>query len=94
MIIEKLKSLYNKVESSNLYYFRDNVGNEVDLIQDYGQSVSSFEIKSSKTLSRNLFKGLEYYQELNSNNNKATLIYTGTEKVKRYGFDCLPYGQF
>ena len=45
--------------------------------------------QSSKTT---LFlKKLNFYKKLNSENKKSFLIYTGTEKVQRYGHTCLPY---
>ena len=91
IVVEKLKQKLNKVEESSLYYFRDNVGNEVDLLEDRGNEMVSYEIKASKTLNHSLFKGLDYYKKLNSDNKKSVLIYTGKEKVMRYGHICLPY---
>ena len=91
IIIEKLKQKLNKAEEPSLYYFRDNVGNEVDLLEDIGNKVISYEIKASKTLSYSLFKGLDFYKKLNPDNKKSVLIYTGKERVIRYGHNCLPY---
>ena len=93
VIIEKLKQKFNRVEEPSLYYFRDNIGNEVDLLEDMGDKMISYEIKAGKTLSRSLFKGLDFYKKLNPDNKKSVLIYTGKEKVLRYGHECLPYKQ-
>ena len=94
IIIEKLKQKLNHGEDPSLYYFRDNIGNEVDLLEDQSNQVISYEIKTSQTLSRSLFKGLNFYKKLNPENKKSFLIYTGKEKVQRYGHTCLPYLQF
>jgi uncharacterized protein len=91
IIIEKLKSKLNRVEDPSLYYFRDNVGNEVDLLEDRGSEIYSYEIKLGKTLSTDLFKGLNYYKKLNSSNRKSFLIYTGEDSTTRYGHSCVPY---
>ena len=93
IIIEKLKQKLNRAEEPSLYYFRDNVGNEVDLLEDKGNNIISYEIKTSQTLSRSLFKGLDFYKKLNPANKKSILIYTGGERVVRYGHIALPYKQ-
>ncbi len=94
VILEKLKNILNRVESPELYYFRDNVGNEVDLLEDKGISVSTYEIKLAQTISQNSFKGLKYYRNLNPENNEATLIYTGDESGMRFGFNFLSIRDF
>ena len=62
IIIEKLKQSLNKAEEPSLYYFRDNTRNEVDLLEEKGNQILSYEIKSSQTLNRSLFKGLDFYK--------------------------------
>ncbi|MCY4513362.1 MAG: hypothetical protein OXB86_06715 [Bdellovibrionales bacterium] len=65
----------------------------MDLLDDKGNEIASYEIKISKTLNRSLFKGLDFYKNLNPNNKKSVLVYTGRETVSRYGHECLPYKQ-
>ena len=91
IIVEKLKERYNRVETPHLYYFRDSSGNEVDLLVEEGEVIHSFEIKLSQTLSKGLFRGLDFYKKLNPNNKTSTLIYTGNEKSSRFGHLCTPY---
>ena len=91
VIIEKLKRQLNQIEEPSLYYFRDNIGNEVDILEDKGDSIVSYEIKMSKTLNHSLFKGLDFYKKLNSDNKKSILIYGGRESLNKYGHQCLPY---
>jgi len=93
VIIEKLKQKLNHAEEPSLYYFRDNTGNEVDLLEDQGNQVISYEIKTSQTLNYSLFKGLNFYKKLHPENKKSFLIYTGKEKKQLYGHTCLPYLQ-
>ena len=91
VVIEKLKQKLNKLEDPSLYYFRDNTGNEVDLLDDMGDKIISYEIKVSKTLNRSLFRGLDFYRNLNPDNTKSVLVYTGEKKLLRYGHECLSY---
>ncbi len=90
-IIEKLKQVLNMVETPALYYFRDNVGNEVDLLEEHGHQIRTYEIKLSQTLNASIFKGLKYYRKLNPNNDKSFLIYGGKETTIRYGHECIPF---
>jgi len=45
-ISELLKARYNAGEASNLYFWRDRSGHEVDLLIDHGTCLSPLEIKS------------------------------------------------
>lgn len=78
IVSEFLKNRYNHVKKSNLYFFRDHVGNEVDLILDYGHELVSVEIKSGASFHSEYFSGLNYYQKLaGTKNTRRILIYSG-----------------
>ena len=80
VVAELLKQRFNQGKTNNLYYFRDNVGNEVDVILDEGLYRVPIEIKMGQTINRSFFKGLEYYQKIdNTSQNKGKLIYGGKE---------------
>lgn len=89
VIIEKLKAKHNNIETPSLYYFRDSTGNEVDLLEDHGPEIWSYEIKLGQTLSLSSFKGLNFYKKLNPDNRKSFLVYTGNENLTRYGHECI-----
>ena len=91
VIMEKLKNHYNDVQMPNLYYFRDSSGNEVDLLEENGPQIVSYEIKLSQTLSSHLFRGLNFYKKINPDNRSSNLVYTGNDESTRYGHRCLPY---
>jgi uncharacterized protein len=81
VVSEFLKSRFNRVQTNNLYYFRDNTGNEVDLILDYGDKLVPIEIKSGETITDEYFKNLNYYSKLSSKYiDKMYLIYAGDKK--------------
>lgn len=91
VVMEKVKRKLNSAEAPSLYFFRDNTGNEVDLLEQDGANIVSYEIKTTQTLSSGLFKGLNFYKKLNPDNKRSVLIYTGREKTNRYGHECLPF---
>ncbi len=55
---EFLKARFNAGFASNLFFWRDNVGLEVDLLLEEPNGLLPIEIKSSATVSDDLLKGL------------------------------------
>jgi predicted AAA+ superfamily ATPase len=58
IVAEFLKARFNSGFPSNLYFWRDNVGLEVDLLIDEPEGLRPIEIKSSATVTDDLLKGL------------------------------------
>lgn len=83
MVSEFLKNRYNHVKDNNIYFFRDHVGHEVDMILDYGTHLYSVEVKSSSTFNYDFLKGLNYYSKLaKEKNTKRFLIYGGDDSYE------------
>lgn len=59
IIAELMKSRLNKGENTDLYFWRDSNGNEVDVIAEKEGKLVPIEIKSGKTLSKDSFSGLK-----------------------------------
>jgi len=76
-ILELLKGRFNRALPSNLYFWRDHTGHEVDLIADWGGQIKAIEIKSRSTFQPDFINGLRYFYELSPTNTKGYLIYTG-----------------
>lgn len=84
IISDLAKNFYNKGQPPPFYFWRDNTGNEIDLIIDEGTKIKSIEIKSAGTIHPDSFKGLNYYKELSKNKNvNSFLIYSGKVNSKR-----------
>lgn len=82
IIIDMLKQRYNKGQSTPLYYFRDQHGNEVDLLIKVGHQFIACEIKAAKTFSADFLKGLNYFKRLvGERYQKGYLIYSGDEHI-------------
>ncbi|MBX2894970.1 MAG: ATP-binding protein [Cyclobacteriaceae bacterium] len=71
-----LKNRFNKGQRSNLFYWRDSGGNEIDVLIDNGSTQIPVEIKSAATFNLDFFKGLNYWQKLTGQKG-GHLIYTG-----------------
>lgn len=91
-VAEFLKARVNRGASGNIHFFRDNAGNEVDVILESGATVKPVEIKLSATVSDDYFKGLRYYQRINPEKTaRPALIYGGDQNQTRTDFDIFSY---
>lgn len=80
VIVEILKNFLNRGIRPNQYFWRDQTGNEIDLLVDEGGVIYTIEIKSAQTYKPDFFKGLNYFNTLSGNDPKhAYLIYGGTQ---------------
>ncbi len=89
VISEILKQRFNSGKTDNLFYFRDNTGNEVDLICDYGIKLFQIEIKSGQTMSNDFFKGLNFFSKLYAGELRSYIIYGGDKSYKRNNAEIL-----
>ena len=89
---ELLKARYNRGLESNLYFWRDRSGNEVDVLIEEGDKLAPVEIKAGQTVSSDYFRGLERWQALAKKvSGKATLIYGGDKGQTRFGNEVVPW---
>lgn len=82
IITELLKNRFNRGERSNLYFWRDSAGNEMDVIIDDGLNLRPIEIKSSATVQPSFFKNFKYWEKLTGDQG-GTVFYTGDKKEER-----------
>jgi predicted AAA+ superfamily ATPase len=85
VVSELLKQRFNKCRTDNLYYFRDNVGNELDVICDHGIQLDAVEIKAGQTVVNDFFKGFKYLSKLTDAIRNAYIIYGGDKAHIRKG---------
>lgn len=89
---EYLKHRFNGGHPSNLTFWRDRHGHEVDLLVETGDRLQPIEIKAGATVHRDSFKGLRRWLELagGSAANPA-LIYAGDQRQQRQGIAVRPW---
>lgn len=79
IVAEALKQRHNKGKESNLFFYRDNRQNEVDLLLKHGDRFEAIEIKSAQTYNTDFEKGLKAIDKtLEGRINSKTIIYAGT----------------
>ncbi len=82
VIVDFLKRLYNTGKSNNLFFWRDNTGNEIDLLIKRKNGRFPVEIKSGQTISDDFFRGIRYWNKLTQTEG-GFLVYGGDMVQKR-----------
>jgi predicted AAA+ superfamily ATPase len=77
VVIEALKARLNKGLDPNLFFFRDNNRNEVDLIYKKSRELIPIEIKSASTFNKKFLAGIHYFRKVTAKAGKGYLIYSG-----------------
>jgi predicted AAA+ superfamily ATPase len=87
IVAESIKHRFNEGKSSNLFFYRDSAGNEIDLILEYSNKLLPIEIKSAKSINSSFFDNINLFYKTFSNSHNlksgSLLIYSGSEKQKR-----------
>jgi predicted AAA+ superfamily ATPase len=82
VIIDILKQRFNQGKSNNLFFWRNNAGNEIDLLIKKQGRRFPVEIKSGQTISEDYFKGIKYWEKMTKDEG-GFLIYGGNMYQKR-----------
>jgi uncharacterized protein len=78
VITEIKKNNFNAGLNEGMYYFRDNVGNEVDLITERDGQPLAIEIKAATKINSSMLRGLQFWQK-NQPKSSCILLYGGNE---------------
>ena len=91
-----LKSRANAGVRSPLYFWRDNIGTEVDLIMERGNEIAAVEIKSGISVASDAFGNLKKWQKYATDRGNFSaiypgLVYGGEARFTREGVDVMPW---
>lgn len=94
VINEFVKEFLNNGREPQLSFWRDKIGNEVDLLQTRNSKQYAYEIKSGATFSQDYFKGISYWAKLSeAEAEQCKVVYSGDKKLKTSKGDVVPWGQ-
>ena len=80
VIMECLKSQFNKGIQTPFYFIQDSNHNEIDLLFQKGRKSYAFEIKSTSTYQPFMFKNLNKIKKLHPKIKTAHIIYNGENR--------------
>ena len=82
VIADIAKQAYHRGERPNLYFWRDNHGNEMDVIKETAEGIRMLEIKSTRTLASRHFKGVAKFQKwLKDQAVRFFIVYGGDDQT-------------
>jgi predicted AAA+ superfamily ATPase len=96
VVNEFLKRHRNTGERQPLWFWRDNIGTEVDLVLERASEVAAVEIKSGITVAPDAFGTLHKWRRYATERGRfsaihAGLVYGGDARFVRDGIDVLPW---
>lgn len=92
IVSELLKSRYNKGLASNLYFWRNNLGDEIDILIDQG-ALTPVEIKSGETFTASYAASVYKWRKISEQSLPGYVVYGGTEKIVDQLITYVPWRQ-
>lgn len=85
VVSDIIKNDFNKgIIEPSVSFWRDSVGNEVDLLHRDGDRVDAYEIKSSETFNESFVDGLKYWSKLSgADSSRLHVVYGGDTLMRR-----------
>jgi hypothetical protein len=92
VVLEMLKSIHNRGDKPNMFFYRDSAKNEVDIVLEAGDGLSLLEVKSAQTVASDAMRPTHKIAEILGDRVKNMgLIYGGEDYQKRTDFEVVPY---
>lgn len=86
VVSEFIKQRYNAARPADLYFWRDNVGHEVDLLFEVGQGLQAVEIKSGATFAGDWLDAARKWQGIAGDTALPPwIVYGGDQECQREG---------
>ena len=96
VVNELVKNRLNAGLTQPLYFWRDNIGTEVDVVLERGNEVAAVEIKSGPTVASDAFGALNKWRKYAAERGSFSaihpaLVYGGDTRFTREGVDVMPW---
>lgn len=86
VVSEFIKQRYNQGQPADLYFWRDNVGHEIDLLFESGRKLQAVEVKSGATFAADWLVGVNKWRGLTGEDSLSPwIVYGGNEGYQRQG---------
>lgn len=92
IVSELLKKCWHDGRPSNLYFWRDSKGLEIDLVLEHGEQLLPIEIKSGATIAADFTDNLKKWTQLSGNpKQQSWLIYGGDQRFASGTTEIIPW---
>jgi len=86
VVVELLKGRFNRGKKSNLFFWRNNTGLEVDVIAEQADKLQPIEIKSGATLTSDWYKAINQWLSLAGDDAVSPSLIYGGDTLWKEGF--------
>jgi predicted AAA+ superfamily ATPase len=91
-VSELLKGRFNRGLGDNLYCWRSQGGDEIDVLADHGRTLLPIECKSGRTIAADWFEGIEKWSQWAGKKGEAPqLVYGGDRSAMQRGVRVVPW---
>lgn len=90
VVSEMMKNSLHENKDPRLYFWRDRVGHEVDVVREVGQKLIPYEVKSGHTLTPDSFEGMQYWLKL-AEMQQGHMVYAGDKHYTYKDMDIIPW---
>jgi hypothetical protein len=88
VVSELIKQRFNQGLASNLYFWRNNTGDEVDVVIEQGEKLMPVEIKSGQTYNSDFVAGINKWMKFAGETSMTPqLVYGGDDNMNRNGIE-------
>ena len=91
VITEIRKNNFNAGQNEGMYYFRDNIGNEVDLIAEREGAPVAIEIKAGIKADNHMLRGLKYWQKLQPESHSILMHRGSSNEILNENMSIVPW---
>jgi len=92
VLSELLKARFNRALASNLYFWQDRSGEEVDVLVEQGATLIPVEVKSGQTVVSDFFDNLASWKKIaGEKGGRPWLVYGGNRRQSREIAEVLPW---
>ena len=94
VVSELVKQRFNQGVASQLFFWRDSTGHEIDVLQETTKGLQAIEIKSGSTFASDWPQGIRKWQALAKENNvQPWIVFGGDDVMERDGFTLMGWQQ-
>jgi uncharacterized protein len=95
VLTEIIKTIKGKGKATPIYFWRDHQGHELDGLIEKGNQLVTFDAKSGKTITSDMFDSLVKWQAVAGEAAvRSAIIYGGSQSMQQRGFEVLSWKSF
>ena len=91
VVSEFIKTRFNQGQPADLYFWRDSLGHEIDLVYETPRGLQAIEIKSGSTWSNEWIESLQEWQSISKETLQPIVIYGGDQNFERQGCQAMAW---